>query len=728
MKIYYVDASLHRPLDVSTVAYVELINKDKKVELQSKIALDDNGGDGSLFLPASLNSGNYVLRVYTHWMKNFDANFYYEQIIRVINPFTRLSKTDVPSTAKYDVQFFPEGGNLVAGLESVVAFRAVDSHGRGIHFKGAIVDEHNDTLVHFHPLKFGMGRFVFTPGANHSYRAVLTDSLRKRMEYILPPILSEGIVMQVSDTLDQFKVKIKSSTQNAIVHLLAHTRQVLKVTETRILESGNAVVQIPKSSIGEGITHLTLFTDTMVPVCERLVFKRPAQSLRIGLDQQQPNYAVREKVNLNITTQHFGNAVAADMSVAVYKIDSLEMETPSLVDYLWLTSDLKGTIESPAYYLGEKTPEVDKATDNLMLTHGWSRFRWEDVLNEKSKIEYVPEVGGHLLQGKITVTGTGAPAYRVNTYLSVPGKPIRLYVSTSDAHGKLLFELQDFYGTKVLMVQTNQEYDSGYRMELLSPYSTNLSLKALPPFEFPRTLKNSLEQRSIHMQVQRIFYEKENDRYLPLEVDSLAFYGKAPEGYRLDDYTRFPTMEEVMREYVAGVMVRKHKDGFHFMTSDKVSSIFRDDPLVLLDGLPVFDIDRIMEFDPLLVNRLEVVPYKYFLGSAIFNGIVSYSTYKNDLAGFQPHPETLSMKYDGLQVPREFFSPRYETQQQQNSTMPDARTLLYWSPNAQTDSQGKAHLEFFSSDITGKYRVVVQGLTKNGEPGCAVMVFEVKEK
>ena len=120
------------------------------------------------------------------------------------------------------------------------------------------------------------------------------------------------------------------------------------------------------------------------------------------------------------------------------------------------------------------------------------------------------------------------------------------------------------------------------------------------------------------MQVQDIFYPDNTNKFSLSKIDSSAFYGRADETYFLDDYTRFPVMEEVMREYVPGVLVRKRKGSFHFIVIDNVrKGVFQDDPLILLDGIPIFDVDKIMEFDPVRVRKLEVVTRKYFLGPLI---------------------------------------------------------------------------------------------------------------
>src|SRR5690606_32888804 len=193
--------------------------------------------------------------------------------------------------------------------------------------------------------------------------------------------------------------------------------------------------------------------------------------------------------------------------------------------------------------------------------------------------------------------------------------------------------------------------------------------------------RDELEQRSLAMQVQDIFYREISDRRIRAVADSTAFYGIPDQSYLLDDYTRFPVLEEVMREYVSAIMVRKRKGKFHFLVIDATRKGLLDgDPMVLLDGVPVFDLDKMMRFDPLRIKKLDVVTRNYILGPLRMPGIVSYVTYTGDLAGFELDPRAVTLDYDGLEVRREFWSPSYETAKVRNTRMPDQRTLLHWDP------------------------------------------------
>ena len=134
-KAYCVEGTSHRALDVSKVGYLEVLDKEGTPVAQTKLALTKGQGAGNLLLPATLASGTYAVRCYTHWMMNFSPDYYFETSVTVLNPFERSESQPVAgqSTPAYDVQFFPEGGSLVSGLETKVAFRAIDSEGKGIY-------------------------------------------------------------------------------------------------------------------------------------------------------------------------------------------------------------------------------------------------------------------------------------------------------------------------------------------------------------------------------------------------------------------------------------------------------------------------------------------------------------------------------------------------------------------------------------------------------------------
>ncbi|MFD1142734.1 hypothetical protein ACFQ4C_16530 [Larkinella insperata] len=729
-KINYVDGTFHRPLSLSKVAYLEVLDKDNRPVLQTKVALAEGAGNGSLFLPTTLTSGHYLLRGYTNWMKNASPDYFFEKSLTIVNSFRKLELPILKDTLAYDVQFFPEGGNLVQNLSSTVAFKAVGGAGKGVNLQGILLDQANDTVARFKPLRFGMGRFTFTPTEGKQYRAVLTDSRGRTFTRPLPAVRAQGYTMQVEEIdTDQLRVTVRSAASaSSPVLLLVHTRLAAIQADQQTLRDNVASFTISKKSLGEGISHLTVFDASRKPVCERLYFKRPEQRLSLDAKIMSGTLSTREKAVVEITTQdEAGKPAPTDLSVAVYQLDSLSSTEPgNILTYLLLTSDLRGAIESPDYYFTASGPEVSEAADNLMLTQGWRRFQWETVLQpDRQQEEYVAEANGHFIRGKITNGTTGRPVPGISSYLSVPGKHILLYASRSDDNGRIQFEMKEFFGPKDLVAHLNPR-DSLLRLELQNPFLERYSATRLPVFDFPTTLKEPLLARSVPMQVQNAYYRENLVRYHYPRVDSIPFYGNADEKYRLDDYTRFPVMEEIFREYVPGVMARKRRNGYTISVLDVPHKDFMSgEPLVLLDGVPVFDMDKVMAIDPRKVQKLDVMTRHYIVGPLVFDGIISFTTYKGDLAGYRPDAKALLADYEGLQIPRDFYAPRYDTPQQSTSRLPDLRTLLHWTPSLKTNAQGKAQLTFYTSDQAGRFRFVINGISADGRAGSQQGTFDV---
>jgi hypothetical protein len=736
-RFYYVDGSFHRPLDVSKVAYLEVLDKDQKAVLQTKVALHDGKGAGSLLLPTSLSSGEYVLRAYTHWMKNMSSAFLFEKAITIVNPFRKLGLPALNDSLAYDVQLFPEGGNLVSDLPAKVAFKVVDKKsGLGVDCRGALVGKANDTIARFTALKFGMGTFSFTPTAGAGYRVVLKDGQGHTLTRSLPQIYEQGYVMQVEDVnADQIRVTVRAKrsaddTSNPIVYLVGHTRQSVGMAEMRVLQNNEATFLVPKQQLGEGISHLTVFNGAAQPVCERLYFKRPQPDLLIQAKPDQDSYATRAPVTLSLSaTDAASRPQLTDMSVSVYRIDSLQRsEGTNLIDYLWLSSDLRGSVESPDYYLTHTGTDADAAVDNLMLTHGWRRFRWEEVLQPKPADRNVaPEYMGHVVQGRVTDVRTGKPAKDIITYLSIPGKSIQLYSARSNEQGIVRFEVDNFYGAKDIVMQTELP-DSLYHIDNINPFAETPSLIQIPIFNVSENVKEQVVARSLAMQVQNSYHNQYTAQLQPQKADSSTFYGVPDEHYLLDAYTRFTVMEEVLREYVTAVQPRQRNKHYYLRVSNwPYRQFFEEDPLILLDGVPITNTDRLMAFSPLKIKALDVVARRYFLGPSKMSGIVSFKTYKGDLAGFQLDPRQVVLEYEGLQGQREFYAPSYTTAKQIESRLPDFRNLLYWNPQVSTTQQGQAVLKFHTSDQEGRYLIVVQGMTTDGRASVAQQAIVVNK-
>lgn len=718
-KIYEVEGLYHTPLPLNRVVYVELLDKNNQPIIQQKISMNNGFGNGSIFLPASIGTGTYLFRAYTNWMKNFSAEYYFQKKISVVNTFVKRFNPTPTELPKMVATFFPEGGNLVAGVDNKIGFKVNNETGQGIDFIGCLIDERNDTIARFSPLKFGMGNFSFTPSHQGRYKALIKAG-KQRMLVDFPAVVA-GYSLKVKTTSDKIKISVShpSAPANEPVGVFVHRHQLVSKAEIKFLKNDSVSFWFAKSEMPEGISHITVFTGDLQPVCERLYFKKPSSRLPVDLQLDKLVYSKREKVTLAVRTNS-----KANFSAAVYRLDSLGEDTDThIAEYLWMTSDLKGFIESPDYYFSNDK-FVEEAQDNLMLTQGWRRFAWKDIIDQRPMIHFPPEYGGHLIQATIR-DEKNEPAAEAMGLVSVVGKNVNLTSARSDEKGEVFFEVNNLVGTKKIVLQTSGK-DSLKHIEIGNAFSEQYASNTLLDFTLAAEHKKNLLSRSVGLQAQHIYTESEIKKIRPTKIDSIPFYGLATRRFLLDDYTRFPVMEEVMREYVSGLMVRKRADNkFRFRVLDEPNqTIFSESPLILLDGVPLSTEDEIMNFDPVRIKRIDVINQKYFLGPAVFSGIVSYTTYKGDLGGFQLNPKCVVLDYDGLELEREFYSPNYS--EKSDPRIPDFRSLVYWNPTLEINSAQPKKIEFFTADLPGTYKVVVEGVNENGVAGSGVMIFRVE--
>ena len=249
-KIYAVDASFHKPVTTSSITYIEILSKDLKPVVQSKISMLNGSGAGSVILPGFLATGNYVLRAYTNWMKNFSPDFFYEHTLHIVNTL-KLSPIVPTLKGMSGIQFFPEGGNEMVGLTGKIAFKAADTDGHGLECKGAIVNQNNDTITRFQSLHNGMGSFQLKPEKNSTYYGLvkLNDSLIKQK---LPDAIDHGFTMNVSEEeTGKLKVIVYASADfnNTNVYLFTQTRQMIRNIQTSLVKDGEASFNLNKADL-----------------------------------------------------------------------------------------------------------------------------------------------------------------------------------------------------------------------------------------------------------------------------------------------------------------------------------------------------------------------------------------------------------------------------------------------------------------------------------------------
>ena len=331
---------------------------------------------------------------------------------------------------KIDLQFMPEGGDFVAGLPAVVAFKALNEFGKPADVEGYIANANGQRINDFRSYHQGMGIFEMTPekGIAHTAHIIKPEGISE--VYPLPAALERGYALHVNH-LEKKELAVEvNSTEAEELHLALVSRGEIYFTQTIPARAGSHFIKIPTATLPIGTAQLTLFDSKEMPRAERLVFLNPDKKLDVEITTDKEKYLPREKVKMTIrVTDERGMPMPGQFSLSIADDNLLTFADDKqghILSYLLLESDLTGEVVEPNFYFDkkEKHPEKDQllALDYLMLTQGWRRFNWEEVLweqpvamefqHEEAKIQgqVVDVLGDPMVGVQVNLMGVGTPA------------------------------------------------------------------------------------------------------------------------------------------------------------------------------------------------------------------------------------------------------------------------------------------------------------------------------
>ena len=325
------------------------------------------------------------------------------------------------------------------------------------------------------------------------------------------------------------------------------------------------------------------------------------------------------------------------------------------------------------------------------------------------------DYAGEVVKAKIK-DAAGKNAAGEVVYMSAVGNTDDVYVAFADENGVVTFYTNNIYGSRDLVFEVGADTSKRYEVEVL-PVEAKHVPADIPVLKLSEEMSGVLKERGVSMQIARRF---EADTIFDLmDMREHSFVGNVtPKVYNLDEYTRFPIMEEVIREYVQDLRARK-EGGKNVL---KVLWDAAGQPLVLLDGVPVQDHSTVIKMDPLLVKQIVVYPRRYVLNNFTFEGMVKFVTYKGDMGGVKL-PENVSVQsFEGASYPLAFLGGKVYG----NGKYPNFNNTVYWNPAVTVGAGGEFDLKCVLPDYKGKFKVVVEGVDSNGNGVYATGTFNVE--
>lgn len=748
-KAYLVESASLMPDTVSIPLYVELID-NKKGKLIDKKILKLEGGSGfaDFALPDTLNAGYYRIRAYTKWMLNFDESLIFSKDFKVFKP----NQTDEPiklNSQEIDFRFFPEGGNLVEGIESRLAYKAVDALGNGLDVTGIVMSEKGDTIINFESEHLGMGVFNFKPEVGEKYIAKVKYRNIFEKEIALPMAEKEGFVIGVESVADRENIRLYvghsfENLSNPIAIIGQASGRICYAAKATPTKKG-LLMKIPKNRFPQGVVQFTVFDEKGLPRCERVIFLKKDKQLNISVLSNKEKYLLREKVTIDIDAKdENGKPIEGDFSVAVSDANQvLEMpDEENILTYLQLSADVKGKIEQPAYYFSKNNAEAGRYLDVLMMTQGWRRFKWADILKSELPAPKFSLERGISLSGEIS-RQNGKPFEKpVNlTFIFSLKDSTRLFgMGLAEKDGSFAISNLSFIDSAKVVVQAIAgQNNRSTKIIINRAFSPKIQLVAIPfnavtfdakdLADYLKRTKDALELEKLlrfnksQMLKEVVVKAKKNE----VKQDSRVLYNSPSKSVTIDQTMMgYGNVIDLLRGRVAGVQVSGSSTDPTITIRGLSSLSGSSEPLFLLDGMRT-DKSAILMIPVIDVEKVDVLTAgeSGIYGSA--TGVVSVLTKRGNSNYDYSTEKALGIEILGIAGyyrAKEFYAPNYDEKVPEH-IRPDFRSTIFWMPKIKTDANGKAKFTFFNTDAETKVNIHLEGLSSTGIPIVARSNYSV---
>ncbi|PID91074.1 MAG: hypothetical protein CSA96_10295 [Bacteroidetes bacterium] len=737
---YYLNGQNLAPLTGLGKLYTDLIAPDGTVISHKVWALRNGKGKGKIELPSDLNNGHYMLRSTCGALFHLGEEFCTYRPLEISTlTFNREKTTVREKNTQIALDLLPEGGHLLAGIENLIAIKALTEDGLGVKVRGRIVDGNGKEVATFHSSYKGLGHFHFVPEAGETYR-IEVDGF-PGLHVAMPAIETQKLkLFMVSEGPEDLLLRVQTVAplQNQKLHFAILHRGNILFHQSFQLKSPSVDLRIEKAALSAGIHRFLILDEFFRPLSERLYFNKDLDINEIEINTDRTTYSCRKPVELSLTDPEGKQSGFSRLSLSVVNKNAMTEAGPgeNILTALLLGTELKGYLEGPADFFNDEAGLTSsEKLDLLMLTQGWRSYRWADpdvindtIQNRDNGICLTGQLQNPLTKWSVPNISINAKIFNNIHYIELNG--------ISDEEGRFMFSHLDICDTASVLINTftrKRRKNVLISLDPLFPETISVSRAYHPGKSFDAAKHIALRQ-------QQYFNEKELTDYLlatgSLYIDEVQIVKKAPSddgpygtlnGSILslkvtEKDHKYPSLLTYLQGRVSGLQVY----GDMIVIRDK-SGLNYTTPLFLLDETRILDHNAVIYIPMSDIDKVEVSmdPRDFAIsGADATGGIIAVYTKKGASLGPSDYIPGLASKIiAGYSTCGEFYSPRY-TPNNLDNPQPDHRLTLYWDPDLLTE-KGKAEASFFSSDDAGNYLIQVEGITGTGKICLGTAAFKV---
>ena len=712
---YFINKSKFTPV-ISNIIYLELIScLDNNPVIQKKYKLSDFNASGTLIIPKDIATGNYMLRAYTQYQRNFSFLNYGYHFLTILNSD---DKTNFLNTAQSSdsIEIAPEGNILLDKIKNNVVIR-IPSHLLADGNEYIITDEKLNIIENVEVSKDGFAQSEFIGNYSKVYNFHLIKNNGDSIITPFPEIQKTGIQTQIQRLENSINYSIQTNgiignTQDLNYQIKVFTIDLNVVYNKNIkLNSASFETQISAEILSDGINYVVLFDSNGNMEQINSVYNQSKKMGEIEIEINKDWYNTREAVQAHIALK---NNVSGDfpvISVSVVKHKTKKGDhnfNPALYlnSALLLNDYLHGNYETDNKFRSEIMMMFDKNLDR-------SSFE-EKIKNVKiPTLDYIPEIRDVTISGILRNKETQLPVANHNIYASVLFKNPQLHICKSGENGGFIFSLNNVSGINDIFLCPENSDEDEYEILITNSFSSEIPKMGEIPALIDSSYIEIIREAFINAQISQNFQRKQ-EKESPARIQKHTFnIDNNKTTTILADFVNLKNMEELFTEIVPTAKFKKSNMQYTFSVFDENGNIFSEKPLVLLDKIPVFDPNKIMQLDISQIEKVEVINKTYILGANTFQGVIMLTSKTNNFAGIEIPESSVFIEFPTLEESEnnDRFSKNYYPADER---IPDFRTTLFWDSHIKLNTDGH-DIIFVTSDSKGTYDIEVKGYASDGQ-------------
>ncbi len=706
------------PSDISTVIYIEVLDRENVPVKQLKLKTEEGSVSTQFELPETLLTGNYIIRAYTKWMRNYKPELYFIKNIAVVNPFAVKSFPKSEAVYRTDTAvFYSECGKIIRGLNNRITVQTLNKFGEGKSVAGEIISPAGAVVQEVKTSASGFATFRFIPEepGNYGFRF---QGEEKTVTVPVPAISESGINLQLVSEGDKLVFGLAVATvdngndANGMVHIVTSNGEF--VGSYPVLLKDSETVSVDAGTLPAGYLSALLINENGEILASRYFTIQTNSGTELQVATDKENYRERAPVTVKISK----NEDLKDVSVSVVKA--------CLLNYKTQIGKTNRPDNIPFQALAKMAGKGISVNDLLLC------FRpFDEVLADAPEISFLPEMKGEIISGTILDINTHQPVANKVFILSFVSKHPTISFSKTDSLGRFNF-VANRVGQQEIVIQPFSRETTGlnYKVNLDFEYSPEYADFNIQPLCIEKGNLNEINQSIINMQVNALYSPFNSYPVIEKKVpDPVCFYGKPEFSIQIDKFIELPTMEEIIAEIVPFTHIVHRKGAVHIVISEYESLNPKEsDSFCMIDGVPVRDHRKILKIDYREVEKVDVVNLDYFIQDNKLGNILNVTTKTGDMSAFVFDPRLFRQSYNCYSPGYLFNSPDYGVDSIRASRIPDFRNLLYWNPDVNFNENSESEITFYTSDEATEYTVVVEGINRNGIIERRQMSFDVTEK